>query len=129
MDDRQIQNPAYGLPDNAFIYRRQMEHRLGIDVGSTTVKLVLLDEKNNIAYSKYERHMSSVFEKAGEMLKELLNETGNIPLRAVITGSGGLSLADLFGIKFEQEVISCSKAVEELIPDTDVAIELGEVGS
>lgn len=102
-----------------------MEYRLGIDVGSTTVKLVLLDEKNNIAYSKYERHMSSVFEKAGEMIKELLNEMGNIPVKAVITGSGGLSLADLFGIKFEQEVISCSRAVEELIPDTDVAIELG----
>lgn len=102
-----------------------MELRLGIDVGSTTVKLVLLDEKNNIVYSKYERHMSSVFEKAGEMLKELRNEMGNISVKSVITGSGGLSLADLFGIKFEQEVIACSKAVEEIIPETDVAIELG----
>ncbi|MBP3895578.1 MAG: hypothetical protein J6D07_03850 [Mogibacterium sp.] len=102
-----------------------MEYRLGIDVGSTTVKLVLLDEKNNVVYSKYERHMSSVFEKAGEMIKNLRDEMGNIPVRSVITGSGGLSLADLFGIKFEQEVITCSKAVEELIPETDVAIELG----
>ena len=102
-----------------------MELRLGIDVGSTTVKLVLLDELDNIVYSKYERHMSNVFEKAGELLKKLRDEKGNLPLRAVITGSGGLSLADLFGIKFEQEVIACSNAVEKLIPSTDVAIELG----
>ena len=102
-----------------------MNLRLGIDVGSTTVKLVLLDEKNKIVYSKYERHMSSVFEKAGEMLKNLKAEMGNISVQSVITGSGGLSLADLIGIKFEQEVIACSKAVEEIIPQTDVAIELG----
>ena len=85
-----------------------MEYRLGIDVGSTTVKLVVIDEQNNIVYSKYERHMSSVFEKAGEMLRLLRDEMGNIPVKSVITGSGGLSLADLFDIKFEQEVIACS---------------------
>ena len=99
--------------------------RLGIDVGSTTVKLVLLDDDNNIVYSKYERHMSNVFEKAGELIKELRDLEGNLSVRPVITGSGGLSLADLFGIRFEQEVIACSRAVEELIPETDVAIELG----
>ena len=99
--------------------------KLGIDVGSTTVKLVLLDDDNKIVYSKYERHMSNVFEKAGELIQELRDLKGNISVKPVITGSGGLSLADLFGIRFEQEVISCSKAVEELIPETDVAIELG----
>lgn len=102
-----------------------MELRLGIDVGSTTVKLVVLDELDNIVYSKYERHMSNVFEKAGELLEQLRSEKGDLRLKAVITGSGGLSLADLFGIKFEQEVIACSNAVEKLIPQTDVAIELG----
>ncbi len=102
-----------------------MELKLGIDVGSTTVKLVLMDDDGNIQYSKYERHMSNVFEKAGELIRELRNEKGNLSVRPVITGSGGLSLADLFGIKFEQEVIACSRAVEELIPQTDVAIELG----
>ena len=102
-----------------------MELRLGIDVGSTTVKLVLMDESGDIVYSKYERHMSNVFEKAGELIRELREVKGNLSVRPVITGSGGLSLADLFGIKFEQEVIACSKAVEEIIPQTDVAIELG----
>lgn len=102
-----------------------MDLRLGIDVGSTTVKLVVLDEEGNIVYSKYERHMSNVFEKAGELLAELKDEMGDLELRPVITGSGGLSLADLFDIRFEQEVIACSNAVEKLIPETDVAIELG----
>ena len=101
------------------------ELRLGIDVGSTTVKLVLMNDDNEIVYSKYERHMSNVFEKAGELIKEMREVQGNIPVRAVITGSGGLSLAGLLGVKFEQEVISCSRAVEEIIPETDVAIELG----
>ena len=99
--------------------------KLGIDVGSTTVKLIILDDDNNIIYSRYERHMSNVFEKVGEMLRELRSEKGDMNLNAVITGSGGMSLANLFGIKFEQEVIACSKAVETLIPETDVAIELG----
>ncbi len=99
--------------------------RLGIDVGSTTVKLILLNEKGEVEYSRYERHMSNVFEKVKELLGELYEERGDIVLRTVITGSGGLSLANLLGIKFEQEVISCSKAVETLIPDTDVVIELG----
>ena len=99
--------------------------RLGIDVGSTTVKLIILDDDNNIVYSRYERHMSNVFDKVKELLEDLEKKEGDIKVKAVITGSGGMSLADLFGIKFEQEVISCSRAVEELIPETDVSIELG----
>lgn len=102
-----------------------MEFRLGIDVGSTTVKLVLLDGSGSIVYSRYERHMSNVFEKACELIQDLMDEKGDISIKPVITGSGGLSLADLLGIRFEQEVITCSKAVEKLIPETDVAIELG----
>lgn len=99
--------------------------KLGIDVGSTTVKLVLLDEKNEITYSRYERHMSNVFEKVKELIEEMYAQFGAIEIRPVITGSGGLSLANLLGVSFEQEVIACSKAVEALIPEADVAIELG----
>ena len=99
--------------------------RLGIDIGSTTVKLVVIDEKENIKYSRYERHLSNVFEKVNELIKDMYEEMGDVDLKTVITGSGGLALAKLINIKFEQEVISCSKAVEELIPDTEVAIELG----
>ncbi|MBE6030379.1 MAG: 2-hydroxyglutaryl-CoA dehydratase [Clostridiales bacterium] len=104
--------------------------KLGIDVGSTTVKLVLLDKENNIIYSKYERHMSNVFSKVRELLEDLeifLSSRGDktADIHATITGSGGLSLSRLLDVPFEQEVISCSHAVEHLIPETDVAIELG----
>lgn len=99
--------------------------KLGIDVGSTTVKVVLLDDDNEILFSRYDRHMSNVLEKASEMMQELYDEYGDIEVNAVITGSGGLSLSKIVGVYFEQEVISCSKAVETLIPQTDCAIELG----
>lgn len=99
--------------------------KLGIDVGSTTVKLVLLDDHDKIIYSRYERHMSNVFEKVSELMTDLEKEYGEESVKASITGSGGLSLSKLLDIYFEQEVISCSKAVESLIPRTDVAIELG----
>ncbi|MCL2436424.1 MAG: acyl-CoA dehydratase activase-related protein, partial [Clostridiales bacterium] len=99
--------------------------RLGIDVGSTTVKLVLLDQNGEILFSKYERHMSNVFHKVAELIEELHEQYKETAVRATITGSGGLSLSSLLGIQFEQEVIAASRAVETLIPDTDVAIELG----
>ncbi|MDD6880714.1 MAG: acyl-CoA dehydratase activase-related protein [Firmicutes bacterium] len=99
--------------------------KLGIDVGSTTVKIVLLDKLNKIVYKKYERHMSNVFEKVKELLGQLYEEQGNIDVQCVITGSGGLALSEKIGAKFEQEVITCSEAVERLIPETDIAIELG----
>ena len=99
--------------------------KLGIDIGSTTVKLVVLDSEGKIEYSKYERHMSDVMEKVKEMMSELFNAYGDIELRPIITGSGGLSLANILGVKFEQEVIACSHAVETLIPETNCAIELG----
>ncbi len=99
--------------------------RLGIDVGSTTVKLVLLNERDEILYQKYERHMSSVFDKVSELLTKMQEEIGDVNVKVVITGSGGLALADKIGAKFEQEVITCSLAVQKLIPQTDVVIELG----
>ena len=99
--------------------------KLGIDVGSTTVKLVLLDDYNNIKYKRYERHMSNVFEKAGEMLDDLCKEYDG-DAHVTITGSGGLTLANRLGIPFEQEVVTCSDGgSRQLIPQTDVAIELG----
>lgn len=99
--------------------------RLGIDVGSTTVKLVFLDDNDSVIYDRYERHMSNVFLKVRELIQEAYDHFGNKEVRAVITGSGGLSLAKLLQLPFEQEVISCSSAVERLIPETDTAIELG----
>ena len=98
--------------------------KLGIDIGSTTIKMILLDG-DDIRYMKYERHMSGVFEKVEAMIREMRREMTNISFKTVITGSGGLSLAEMLGVRFEQEVIACSKAVETMIPNTDVSIELG----
>lgn len=99
--------------------------KLGIDVGSTTVKLILLNNDNKIIYSRYERHMSNVFDKVSELLADLRSERGDLEFCAVITGSGGMALAKILDIPFEQEVIACTKAIETIIPETDVAIELG----
>lgn len=99
--------------------------RLGIDVGSTTVKLVLLNGKNDMVYSRYERHMSSVFQKVGELMADLAQAFPHISVAACITGSGGLALSKILDLPFEQEVIACSTAIETLIPATDVSIELG----
>ncbi|MDD2189511.1 MAG: acyl-CoA dehydratase activase-related protein [Eubacteriales bacterium] len=99
--------------------------KLGIDIGSTTVKFVLLDRDDKIVFSRYERHMSNVFEKVNELMLDLYNTFKDIQTTVSITGSGGLSLSSLLGIPFQQEVVACSRAVETLIPETDVAIELG----
>lgn len=99
--------------------------KLGIDIGSTTIKLVLLDSENQIIYKKYERHMSNVFEKFEQMIAELSSKYPDANCNITVTGSGGLALSEFLGLHFEQEVISCSAAVEKFIPETDVVIELG----
>lgn len=103
-----------------------MYYRAGIDVGSTTVKLVVLNGLNQTVFSKYERHYSDVTAASQQVLKEALSILGpETQVAMTITGSGGIGLADVLEIPFVQEVIACTKTVEELIPETDVAIELG----
>ena len=92
------------------------ELRLGIDVGSTTVKLVLMNDDNEIVYSKYERHMSNVFEKAGELIKEMRDVQGNIPVRAVITGSGD-TLKVVGGNPTERAVLQFVAHAEDKYPN------------
>ncbi|MDD2484574.1 MAG: acyl-CoA dehydratase activase-related protein, partial [Eubacteriales bacterium] len=99
--------------------------KLGIDIGSTTVKLVLLDDQDQILFSRYERHMSNIFEKFSEMVEDLSSRYPDLNCSVTITGSGGLSISSLLALPFEQEVVACTKAVERFIPSTDVAIELG----
>lgn len=101
------------------------EIRGGIDVGSTTVKLVIIDELNTVLFSKYERHYSAIKEASCRILKDAYQVLGDCQLRLMITGSGGMGLAELLEIEFVQEVIACTRTVEELIPETDVVIELG----
>ena len=101
------------------------KYYLGIDVGSTTVKAYLTDENNQCLYSNYVRHNSDVRSTLYSLLDEIKEKYTDISIYPVITGSGGLSIADALHIKFVQEVIACTKTVETYIPQTDVAIELG----
>lgn len=100
-------------------------YNLGIDIGSTTVKIVLLDTHNNIIFSNYKRHFSNIKDTLKELIQEIYNKIGNCNLSPMITGSGGLSLSKSFNIGFIQEVVAVSKSIEMKIPQTDVAIELG----
>ena len=101
------------------------KYNIGLDVGSTTVKVVALDYNENIIYSKYKRHFSDIKSTIIELIKEAYEEIGNANITISVTGSGGLSVSNWLNIDFVQEVIACTKTVEELIPSTDVAIELG----
>lgn len=98
---------------------------LGLDIGSTTVKTTVLDQNDNCIFSCYQRHFSDVRATTMEVLKKAQETLGNRPIVMAITGSGGLSLSEHLDIPFVQEVISCTKAVETFIPQTDVVIELG----
>ncbi len=98
---------------------------LGVDVGSTTVKLAILDEENNLLFSQYRRHHTDIRATIAEILDEANAEFADQPLSVAITGSGGLLLAQWLDLEFVQEVVASKTAVETFIPQTDVAIELG----
>ena len=100
--------------------------RVGLDVGSTTVKCVVLDENNNILYSTYERHYSQIKQKIADVLrkaKAAVPQCDNSPL--AVSGSAGMGLAEACGIDFVQEVYATRVATNTFIPKTDVVIELG----
>ncbi|SDA64643.1 CoA-substrate-specific enzyme activase, putative [Butyrivibrio sp. INlla18] len=101
------------------------DYTLGIDIGSTTVKVALLDKDSNIIFSDYKRHFANIQETLADLLHEAYNISGNVTIHPVITGSGGLTLAKHLEVPFVQEVIAVSTSLKKLAPKTDVAIELG----
>ena len=100
-------------------------NKLGIDIGSTTVKVAVLDENNQILFSDYERHFANIRETLASLVTKALEKLGDLKLSPVITGSGGLTLAKHLEVPFVQEVVAVSTALSEYAPKTDVAIELG----
>ena len=101
------------------------EYRAGIDIGSTTVKLVLLDETGNTVFGEYKRHMAHTQATLAELLRGARAAVGECKLRARITGSGSINLGGALGIEFVQEVVAVATALKSCAPRTDVAIELG----
>lgn len=100
-------------------------YKLGIDVGSTTIKVVALDSYNKVIYNDYRRHFSDIKNTLIDSLEECFKKIGNFDLKITVTGSGGIGLAQWLQCDFQQEVIACTRAVEEFINKTDVVIELG----
>lgn len=102
-----------------------IRYKCGIDIGSTTIKLVVMDAENNICFKDYRRHLSNIQETLVGLLEDAHKAMGDIEFTAMITGSGGLSISQWIGIPFVQEVIAVSTAIDKVIPRTDVAIEIG----
>ena len=98
---------------------------MGIDVGSTTVKVVVLDDSNKILYSEYRRHFSDIKSTVSDLFADVQKALGDKQFTVVITGSGGLLLSKMLGLPFVQEVIANKTAIETFLPGTDVVIELG----
>lgn len=99
--------------------------RIGLDIGSTTIKSVVIDKLGKIVYSSYERHFSQITAKTVEMLTDIKNKFENEVFSLVISGSAGMGMAESCDIEFVQEVYAEKVAAEKNIPESDVIIELG----
>ena len=100
--------------------------KIGLDVGSTTIKCVVLDDEGNIVYQSYERHFSQIIQKMAELLKKIKAEVvGGKEAQVSVSGSAGMGIAQSCDLPFIQEVYATRIAMGRLIPDADVIIELG----
>jgi activator of 2-hydroxyglutaryl-CoA dehydratase len=100
--------------------------KLGIDIGSTTVKIVIIDENGEILFSDYERHFANIQETLAGLMKKANGALGDIAVSPVITGSGGLTISKHLDIPFIQEVVAVSTSLQDYAPQTDVASNLAE---
>ncbi|MBR6349081.1 MAG: 2-hydroxyacyl-CoA dehydratase [Lachnospiraceae bacterium] len=101
------------------------KYRLGVDIGSTTVKVAILDDNNEIKYSDYRRHFANIQETLADLINDAMGVVGECMVSPVITGSGGLTLSKHLDTPFVQEVVAVSTSLKAVAPHTDVAIELG----
>ena len=103
----------------------ELPFRVGVDVGSTTIKLVVMGEQHEILYKNYARHFSEIGKALQENLSQLRDVVGESKFSFALTGSAGMGIAQRIGLPFVQEVVACASAVRRLIPDTSTAVELG----
>ena len=102
-----------------------MKHSLGIDIGSTTVKVAVIDDKHSILFSDYQRHFANIKETLQDLLSKARKCLGNITVCPTVTGSGGMAISEYLNIPFCQEVVCVAEALQDFNPETDAAIELG----
>ena len=98
---------------------------LGIDIGSTTVKVAVLDQNNSLLFAEYRRHFADIQGTLADLIDDAITKLGDCEVSPVITGSGGLTLAGNMNVPFLQEVVAVSTSLQKHSPETDVAIELG----
>ena len=98
---------------------------LGIDIGSTTVKIAILNTNGEIIFSDYQRHYANIQETLASIITDACEQLGDLPVSPMITGSGGLTLSKHLDIPFVQEVVAVATSLKDYAPQTDVAIELG----
>ena len=99
--------------------------KIGMDIGSTTVKVVVLDNKYNLLYSEYRRHFSDTKKTIKDLLNEVIEKFSDATFSITMTGSGAIALAKYLDVNFVQEVIACKNAIKKYASGVDVAIELG----
>ena len=99
--------------------------KIGIDIGSTTIKTVVLDEVDRIVFKQYKRHFSEIYKVLSEDITALKDKLQNRVFCCTLTGSAGMGMASAMKLPFVQEVIACTQAVKKWVPETNTAIELG----
>ena len=102
-----------------------MHLNVGIDVGSTTIKIVIMNNNLEILFENYQRHYSDTKNTLCQVLSDFAKKYKNNTYTISLTGSGAISAAKFINVPFVQEVVACKRAVEKYIPQTDVVIELG----
>lgn len=90
--------------------------RLGIDIGSTTVKVAVIDEEHNILFSEYKRHFANIKETLKELVDNAAKELGNTEVAPTITGSGGLALAEVIGIPLSRRLYASPRRLRTMRP-------------
>lgn len=100
-------------------------YNVGVDVGSTTVKMVILNDEGHVVFKDYRRHFSDIKITVNALFEDARSFLIGTKLKLMVTGSAGLGLAESLKVGFVQEVIACSRAIKKFAPHTDVAIELG----
>ena len=99
--------------------------RAGLDVGSTTAKIVLVDEQGKIIYSAYKRHHADVLGTAATLFSEVMERFGDLRIRLTVTGSAGMGIAERFLLPFEQEVVSATNLIRTVYPEIKTLIDIG----
>lgn len=104
---------------------RNVCRKIGIDLGSTTAKVVMLDESNNVIYKSYKRHFTRLIETVTEILADLKKTIGDVEATVCLTGSGAMGLCESLGLHFEQEVVAATTTMRSMFPQAKVLVDIG----